>query len=265
MSALLDHATEEDWSRFYQRIAERTGLNLADYKPSTIRRRVESLVRRRRFDALDEFVESLNPEEIDSFRCKLGATLTELYRDAEKWQELKDRILPGLYARSQNLKCWSAGSSFGAEAYTLAILLDLHFEGKRDLLVSDIDYTVLNRAREGVFALDAFGHTPMEIREAYFERLPGQVAWRAVDRLRQGMRFAEHNLLGDPFEADFDLIVCRNVAIYFTEVAKDRLWRKISSALKPGGALFVGIAERVMDPRKYDLESPLPGFYLKKA
>jgi chemotaxis protein methyltransferase CheR len=85
--------------------------------------------------------------------------------------------------------------------------------------------------------------------------------YRVADKLRQAVRFQRQNLLLDPFEGRYDLIVCRNVVIYFTEEAKAGLYRKFAQALKPDGILFVGSTEQIFNPGQYGLEAADSFFY----
>ena len=84
-----------------------------------------------------------------------------------------------------------------------------------------------------------------------------------TDELKQLIKFNRHNLLAEKFDSGYDLIICRNVMIYFTEEAKTQLYLKFSDALKPGGVLFVGSTEQIFNPQKYSLETEDTFFYKK--
>jgi len=82
-----------------------------------------------------------------------------------------------------------------------------------------------------------------------------------IDKLRKAVRFQKQNLLLDPFQSNYDLIVCRNVMIYFTDEAKKGLYHKFAQALKPGGMLFVGSTEQIFSPGQFGLEAADTFFY----
>jgi chemotaxis protein methyltransferase CheR len=158
------------------------------------------------------------------------------------------------------LKVWSAGCSFGAEPYTLAMILaDLAPSVRHSLTATDIDQKILQKAQRGIFTEADVKNVPPAAKARYLK--PRGADYEVAPSIRDRIAFRRHNLLADRFEADHDLIVCRNVVIYFTEQAKDELFRRFAAALRPGGVLFVGGTERVFNAREIGLESKIPFFY----
>lgn len=170
-------------------------------------------------------------------------------------------MLPKLISASSKLKIWSAGCSFGAEAHTLACILDNKFQGQHTILGTDIDAAALDQARQGDFCEADMKGVPQPIRDRYFNRAGDR--WQAKDSIRKYLTFRRGDLLSDKFDTGYDLILCRNVVIYFTEEAKEVLYRRFFDALKPGGMLFVGGTERIFNSRQIGFEAPLPFFYQK--
>ena len=123
------HPSNEQWLAFYNAFKRRTGLDLNYYKQDQLRRRILSMMESRGCKTLDEFWTKLASSDKDLrwFQDKLAINVSELFRNPEKWVELRERVLPDLLSRSRTLKCWSAGCSYGAEAYSLAITLDRWF------------------------------------------------------------------------------------------------------------------------------------------
>lgn len=193
------------------------------------------------------------------FLDKLAINVSELFRNPEKWRELEERILPYLLTRSNKLKCWSAGCSFGAEAYSLATLFEAKFKGPHTILGTDIDLAALGQAKNGEFCQADVRGVPKPYLEGHFEKIAN--GFRAKDALRRYVTFRTGNLLADKFDGGYDLILCRNVVIYFTEPAKDELYARFLQALKPGGILFVGSTERIFKAKELGFESPIPFFY----
>jgi chemotaxis protein methyltransferase CheR len=249
------------WEEFYGRIHRRTGLDLRLYKQAQMQRRILSVLEAKGLADLRELARRVetDPGEMRWLLDKLAINVSELYRNPEKWQEMQRHVIPALLTRSSRLKCWSAGCSYGAEAYTLASILATSFPGTHSILGTDIDEAALDQARRGEFnAADVRG-VPPAVLDQYFE--PMGEGWRARPTLRRGISFRKGNLLSDRFDSGFDLILCRNVVIYFTDAAKEELYRRLFEALRPGGFLFVGSTERIFSARQIGFESPIPFFY----
>lgn len=257
--------SNEAWLTFYGHMKKRTGLDLNLYKPEQMRRRIASMMEAKGAKNLEEFwkVVGSSDHEVRWFMDKLAINVSELFRNPEKWTEMRDRVLPELSRKTRNLKCWSAGCSFGAEAHTLATLLDAHFPGNHSILGTDIDAAALAQANRGEFVEADMRGVPAEYRSRYYERT--DTGWKAKPSLRKYLTFRHGDLLSDRFDSGYDLIMCRNVVIYFTEPAKDDLYRKFFQALKPGGILFVGSTERIFNARQMGYESPIPFFYQKPS
>lgn len=129
------------------------------------------------------------------------------------------------------------------------------------ILASDLDIEILAKAKKGVYMENEIKAMTPERKKKYFDVVDGKYAVK--QEIKSAIEFKRHNLLKDPFEKDFDLILCRNVVIYFTEEAKDQLYANFFRALKPGGILFVGATEAILNFRKLGYTSFQPFFYQK--
>jgi len=129
------------------------------------------------------------------------------------------------------------------------------------ILATDLDAGVLERAKVGLYQERSLKEVPKSILDKYFVN-EGQ-HYQVKDEIKKTVQFKQQNLLSDPYGSGFDLIVCRNVMIYFTEEAKDQIYTEFSKALKPGGILFVGSTEQIFNPSKYGFESEETFFYRK--
>lgn len=257
-------ATGQDaqFEALYAAVQKTTGLDLREYKQDQLRRRLLTWAEARGDKDLAVLGRKLaaDPKEMRDLLDRVSINVSELYRNPERWRDLETRVLPSLAKRAHTLKCWSAGCSFGAEAHTLASVLESG--GYRySIAGTDIDEDALATARAGRFDAAAMRGVPKPVRDRYFA--PAGEEWQAGPELRRSLRFRAGNLLQDRFEKDLDLILCRNVVIYFTDSAKDRLYRRFYEALKPGGVLFVGGTERIFDARGIGYDAPLPFFYQK--
>jgi chemotaxis protein methyltransferase CheR len=253
----------KEWQRLYLTLNRWTGINFNHYKAKQIQRRILGLMEAR---GLNNFLELLvflrhSRENLSWFIDKLAINFSGLFRDPEKWQYLQTTILPDLLQRSPNLKIWSAGCSYGAEPVTLQILLDTYFPGKHSILATDIDHAALEQARQGIFSQHDVARVPKELSTRYFEFREGY--WHVQPRILEKIHYEESNLLTDPFDSDFDLILCRNVAIYFTLETQATLYARLYDALKQGGCLFLGSTERIANYQQIGYEVVSPFFYKK--
>lgn len=132
------------------------------------------------------------------------------------------------------------------------------------IIATDIDDKVLQSAQKGKYHERSLQEVPDQIKQKYFTKEDSSF-YTVKDEVRKHIQFKKHNLLADPYEKQLDLIVCRNVLIYFTEEAKEEIYRKMSSSLKPNGVLFVGSTEQIFHPEKFGLTSADTFFYQKKG
>jgi chemotaxis protein methyltransferase CheR len=257
---------DRDFTTFIHRIKEQTGIDLSLYKEQQMKRRLTTLRQRRGFDSFQDFYEAMMQDQnlFYEFLDRMTINVSEFWRNPNRWETLESVFLPQLLARERNLKCWSAACSTGEEPYTLAMILaEKGVLGSAEILATDIDEGALAKAKQGVYMDRSVREVPARYLQKYFAQSVG--TYRVADELKNAVRFAKQNLLADPFESNFDLIICRNVMIYFTDQAKQMLFHKFARALKPGGILFVGSTEQIFSPAQYGLEWAETFFYRKKA
>ena len=254
----------DDYTEFCEGVRRLTGIDLAQYKRPQMERRIRSFADRRGSGGLPEYLHALaaDREALEGFLDRMTINVSQLWRNPEQWDRLGTAILPEL-ARTGTIRAWSAGSSYGAEAYTLAAICRRVAPGCRvEIRGTDIDARMVARAREGRFSADDARTAPCAELERAFER-DGD-GWRARPELRVMVRFATGDLLRDPVSpAAYDLVLCRNVVIYFTEPVRDALHRRLATALRPGGYLMVGSSERVSTPQAFGLATSHPFIYRK--
>lgn len=248
-------------------IKHRLKIDLENYKDEQMRRRLDSWLVRTRANNWDDYFNLLssNSDELERFRNYLTINVTEFFRDANRWNALKEEILPYLLRDSggtHELKLWSAGCSIGAEAYTLAMMMaEVAPLRKYSLLATDLDRGALHKARSrGPYTQDDIRNLSMTQRQKYITPVS---PYYVSESLQKNIRFEEQDLLAAHFDSDFDLIICRNVVIYFTTEAKDKLYAKFCAALRPGGILFMGGTEIISGPAKYGLQNFGISFYKK--
>ncbi len=255
----------EDFQWFLQEVKKRFNLDLTGYKPQRVKRRIEILIRKWGKKSYKEYLDLIIRDEKaqKEFLDRLTINVTEFFRNPEKWWELRDKYLPQLLRESgPRFKAWSAGCSSGEEPYSLAILLEeLKAPSTAKVLATDIDINILAKARKGEYEERSLVNVPKSYLQKYFDHRNG--LYYVKPNVKARVNFKRHNLLQDTFEKGFDLILCRNVVIYFEMKAKEELYRKFAESLRPGGMIFVGSTERIFNYRQIGLEVVSPFFYRK--
>jgi chemotaxis protein methyltransferase CheR len=232
-----------------RRIKTLIGVDLDNYRECQMRRRLNAFVSRTPAPNVVTYCRMLeqDPRMLEELRRFLTIKVTEFFRDPPVFDYLTRNILPDLLARSHRLRIWSTGCSTGGEPYSMALVLrELSPYARHTILATDIDEVSLVKARAGgPYRPSEVKNVPPHLLENYF-RVTDGLYW-VSDRMRQTVIFRQHDLLRDDFENEFDIILCRNVTIYFTDLARSRLNRKFFRSLKPGGVLFIGATESLND------------------
>ena len=256
----------KDYEDFKKFVLQNTGIDLNAYKERQMKRRIDSLIERNKYDGYDSYSKAIktNKELMDQFVNYLTINVSEFYRNPALWKTLEDVILPDLIKKfGSNLKIWSAACSTGDEPYSLAMVLAKKMPlNKIHIIATDIDDQVLEKARDGVYAASSLKGLPDEYKNKYFEKM-GEKYFKISDEIKKCVEFKKANLLKDPYPSGCNLIVCRNVMIYFTEDAKQEIYKKFNKALKVDGCLFVGNTEQIINYRDLGYEYDKIFFYRK--
>ncbi len=252
------------WESFVKKFHTLSGLDLVAYKRPQMERRINSFMRSVNSPAYGNFLELLaNDRDIyRRFIDHLTINVSEFFRNYQQWEVLQKEILPNMPSDRNTFKIWSAGCSTGEEAYSLAIMCrELGIRLHDRILATDIDQDVLEKGRQGIYNGKAVEGIPAIWRDKHVKYENDQ--FRVNEEIRRMVRFERHDLLRDRFSPDQDLILCRNVVIYFTEETKQALYKKFASALKPGGVLFIGSTEQIFQARELGLKTIATFFYQK--
>ena len=243
---------QRHWDAFYRDLKSRSGIDLSLYKQDQVRRRILAMAASDGARDLSEFGSMLarDPQGISRLMVHLA-----------KWRVLEEQVLPELLRRTGAISAWSAGCSHGSEPFSLAALLNERSPGLHRILATDLDHEALDHAKAATFLPTQLEAMPRQSLREQFEACEG--GYRPNSVLRRMVVFGRHNLLEAPPQQGFDLILCRNVTIYFNEEAKALLNRNFYDALRPGGFLLVGNTERIFDSREIGFESPHTCFYRK--
>lgn len=266
----MDDLFDRDYEVFKKEVRAMLGIDLNQYKPAQMMRRIRSFISKYKCTTLAEFASLLHrtPDLLIVFKDFLTINVTEFFRNPEKFDSLKAEILPNLIQKAKEqrrpLRIWSAGCSNGSEAYTLAIIMDEYFKGQDyAILATDIDEKVMNFARVGEYRVLEVKNINKAMLSKYFDETVVGTKWKVKTEVKRNVKFTRNNLLEDTFAKGFDLILCRNVVIYFTDEAKDILYKKFHDALGDSGVLFVGGTESILNSRQIGFARHTNLFYFK--
>jgi len=247
MSAVGD----ADLAPVMERVARARGVRCDAYKSSCFRRRLAVRMRACGVHTYDEYAAVLDGDgaEFDRLLAALTINVSSFYRNASVWDYLRFECLPALWEAGGAVRCWSAGCAAGEEPYTLAMLLleTARAAGRPDpgtssVLATDLDPEILEAARQAEYREAAFAELPPAWRERWVRPRGNRLV--IAPEVRQLVRFAPHDLIRDvPPDPPYDLIVCRNVVIYFDRPIQENLFHRFADALRPGGRLVLGKTE----------------------
>lgn len=255
----------EDYQKFKSLIYKKTGIDLSLYKEKQMKRRIGSLAKRNNFNSFQEYYYAMSQNErlFNEFINYITINVSEFYRNPGQWDVLEKEIIPHLMSSKKNLKIWSAACSTGEEPYSMVMLLTRFLPLDHiKVFATDIDRGAIEKAKLGLYKEKSLENLPEDFKKRYFVK-DGNF-YRISDDVKKRVEFGYLNLLSDKFPDNCDLILCRNVLIYFTEEAKDSVYRKFYHSLNRNGVLFVGSTEQIILPQKYNMV-PVKTFFYRKV
>lgn len=261
----LNRFSEKEIESFKKAVSPLIDLELEHYKPKQMERRIVSFMNRARINTFEEMLTILktNKAELERFVNALTINVSEFFRDVEKFNEFENKYLPELVDNFDGkLRIWSAGSSIGAEIYSIAMILDRHgLLSKATLYASDLDLNVIKKAKDGIYTETEIA-TLKKGYDSYFKKVATD-QYMLSPKITARVNFKRQNLLKDRFDKDLSFILCRNVVIYFTEEAKTALYKKFFDSLSSKGLLFVGATESIHKHKELGLTMKSAFFYQK--
>lgn len=242
-----------EWTAVLAVLRSRLGTDFAHYRPSTLKRRLARRVFATRQPTVADYIAFIRKDasELRTLHSEFLIKVSSFFRDPKEWDGiLRNAIRPLVLSRPgpKEFRIWSAGCATGEEAYTLAILFSEALAGTGDpdrfkVFATDLDDRALASARRGSYtSAQVAGVSPARLRR-HFEK--DGSGWRINKDLRRNVIFGKHDLLRDPPLASIDLLVCRNVLIYFSPEQAKAVTRRFAYSLQPGGVLFLGKSERL--------------------
>jgi len=259
-------SNEADYRKFLRRLYEEEGIDLSHYKQNQMRRRLNMTVKSHGYESYCRFLDFAKKEEAvyRRFIDRITINVSEFLRNHEKFETLEKQFLVPLLKQKPNLNLWSAGCSTGEELYSLALLLEKHNASlNAQVLGWDFDQNALDRAKVGIYESKALANVSPQLLKRYFIKV-GENRYQVGERLKARVRLEKRNLLEERFPHSLDIILCRNVVIYFKDHAKERLFSSFANALAKEGVLMIGASERIPNADQLGLRSPESFFYVPK-
>ena len=255
----------DDYLAFCEGVRKLSAIDLSQYKRGQMERRIRSFAQRKGSADLADYLNMLrtSKDELEDFLDRMTINVSQLWRNPEQWDLIGRETLPELAGHGRPLSVWSAGCSYGAEAYTVAALCREHIPAARTTIRgTDIDKRMVERARRGWFSAEDARTAPPALLERHFT--PADGGFQARRELIAMCTFEVGDLLRMNVPAGrLDLVLCRNTVIYFNDEVRNALHERLAASLRPGGYLVIGSTERVQDPRAVDLTPTHPFVYRK--
>lgn len=243
--------------RLLTKIHDDKGLDFTQYKEQSLLRRLHSRLYKYNTESYDEYLKILDsqPQEYNGLLNALTINVTEFFRNPESFEAIEKIVIPRvIFAKRAHhhkiIRAWSCGCSSGDEPYSLAMLfLEKLREARKNFLLtvigSDIDDEALKEAKDMVYSKDRLRAINSSMLEKYFEEVDRD-KFRLKSQARSLVRFRRHDIVKERPFMHCDIILCRNLMIYFNKQLQEEVLLKFYEALNPGGFLILGMVESLV-------------------
>lgn len=279
MAQAMEEISDPDLRALIVKVRDRTGIDLGQYKDSYIARRLSTRMKVLGASTYRNYAALLDtaPLEYDRVVDAFTINVSEFFRDRETFRVIREQVIPAIIAEKKrtgrrNLRVWSAGCACGEEIYSISMILndllgDEYGQFTIRLYATDIDEACMRRAKEGLYDPASLKNVDRNYARRFTRPRPdGKVA--LTDDVKRNVTFRHFDLIaGGTFGAYFDLILCRNVMIYFSDRQKSRLINSFFNSLNAGGYLVIGKTETLTGETRHSFEpvNGLERIYQKPA
>ena len=242
---------ELEFDFFKPWVKENLMIDLNAYKEKQLYRRIGSVMKSSGAANLREYAQKIRDEENTrrNFLDYITINVTEFYRNKEIFDEFDTVLKEVLIPRFNQIKIWSAACSLGAEPYTVALILEKNQLRNSKILATDIDEIILEKARVGSYQENEIRNVPSQELAKHFVKRDHE--YHLSEKIKKMVEFKKHDLILDPYEKNFHVVICRNVTIYFKNEAKNEVYKKINESMVKGGIFFTGATENIFDPASF--------------
>lgn len=254
----LDNANDieiADVRKLTQLVKEKYDYDFKDYAMSSFKRRIKRIIELYKFKSVDALIQKLDaqPAFFEEFVSEITVNVTEMFRDPTFWKAMKEQILPNIMLNHDKLNIWHAGCSSGEEVFTMCIVLkEMMLLDKARIVATDIDTAIIDRAKKATVSMKN-----MEVNIKNYERYQGETNlmkyFKEEDNLAvfdksllANVSFRKHDLVQGGVFSKFDLILCRNVMIYFNQTLQNNVLYKLHESLFKYGYLAIGSKESLI-------------------
>lgn len=265
---------EHEFADIVEYMRAHYGINL-EKKKILIECRMSNTLEKQGMSSFSSYMELLKKDRTERLAAeminRLTTNYTYFFREDSHFEILTSEIFPKLFQqkRFRPLNIWCAGCSTGEECYTLAMTLQEYMEKAGAfppvrILGTDISEDVISRAQRGIYPIREIDSIPQSLQSKYCHVAADHKSFQMDENLKEHIRFKRQNLMGPAAAAEkYDLIMCRNVMIYFDRASRKKLIQKLGNSLNPGGYLMIGHVELLSRDETW-LESVYPAVYLNK-
>ena len=244
-----------DLRRLTQLVKDKYNYDFKDYAMSSFKRRIKRVVELYKFRTVEALMQKLEKEPgfFEEFVSEITVNVTEMFRDPTFWRVLREQIIPNILLNHDKISIWHAGCSSGEEVFSIAILLkEMNMLDKAKIVATDIDTSIIDRAKQARVSTKS-----MEVNRNNYETYGGD---NFLDDyfyednggmvlhpdLMKGVSFRKHDLVQGGVFSKFDLILCRNVMIYFNQTLQNNVLYKLHESLFKYGYLAIGSKESLI-------------------
>jgi chemotaxis protein methyltransferase CheR len=269
-----DDLSDAEFAAITKCLRDRRQFDLEQYKDRCVRRRIAKRLRLAQVTDFSAYLSRLDTDldELDALLATISIHVSQFFRNPDTFRILEQSILPDLCRRARaagrsRLTLWSAGCASGEEPYSLAMLVDDLGAADLDIrvLATDISEPILESARTGAFDATRLREVPVQAIDKYF-RVDND-RYQLIDRIRDRVEFRRHNIVTDTLYPAADLILCRNVLIYFTRSEQERILSRFAEVMQENGALVLGRSETMIGRIRscFHSEFPVERIYRRTA
>ena len=265
----------EDLEEIRRFLADRAGFHLESYKEKCIKRRITIRIRASHCADAAEYIRHLEQDELELARLIKVLTIhvSHFFRNPSTFKKLREETIPALFARArreqrESITVWSVGCSTGEEPYSLALILTEHFADQLGqvpvrLLATDINADILATAQEGLYGEERLAEVPSRLLDRYFTGESDK--YRLSSEIREMVTFYREDLVDRETFPPCDLILCRNVLIYFERQQQEKILGGFAAALAIGGFLVLGKSETMVGEARKRFQTVCPVERIYKA
>lgn len=236
-------------------VKQHRGYDFTNYAMSSFKRRIVRVLELGKFSSVEQLIRKLKEEDgyVDEFLEEITVNVTEMFRDPSFWRMVRDHIIPNILLNHDTVSIWHAGCSSGEEVFSMSILLkEMGILNKAKIIATDLDKGVLDKAKKGEYLLKN-----MELNQKNYIRFQGignlsdyytsSNGKAIMDKsLIEGVSFREHDLVRGAVFNKFDIVLCRNVMIYFNQTLQNEVLKKLHESLFKYGYLTIGSKESLI-------------------